>query len=401
MNRQYHVVVAGAGVAGLALALGLDRQKPGERLRITLADRQAPAEPEADYGLRVSALSYGSLEYLNSIGIDAVDDFAGPYRDMRVWDAAANADGAGTLHFSAAEFALPQLGHIVDDARLRYQLLQQLQASDVDLRLTAGMASVTQDSAVQRVHFDDGTELEADLLIGADGGASFVREASGIEARGWKYQQSAFVTHAACELIHAETAWQRFLKDGPIALLPLADGRVSIVWSTTPETANAMCEAEENVVSAALTTASDGVLGELRVAGPRVAFPLQAKHATNYVKRQVALIGDAAHVVHPLAGQGANLGLADAEVLTDVLLAALRSGETPGDLPVLRRYERRRRGANASMLQLIDSLQKLFGSENALLADLRSAGMLVFNQSGPLKMAAMRVALGLDRQSQS
>lgn len=401
MNKSYHVVVAGAGVAGLALALSLARQKSGKQLQVSLVDRQAPEEPAAGYGLRVSALSFGSIEYLQSIGVDAVDEYAGPYRDMRVWDEAGSPDGAGTLHFSAAEFALPQLGYIVDDARLRYSLLQQLQLCDADLRLSAGMTSVADRGRVQHIVLDDGSELEADLLIGADGGASFVREACGIEAPGWDYRQSAFVTHAACEKSHAETAWQRFLQHGPIALLPLADGRVSIVWSTTPDEARAMCDAADDAVSTALTSASDGALGELRVSGPRVAFPLQARHAKHYVKRQVALIGDAAHIVHPLAGQGANLGLADAEVLASVILAAVQSGETPGDLPVLRRYERRRRGANASMLRFIDSLQKLFGSNNALLGDLRSAGMRLFNQSGPVKMAAMRVALGLDRQSLS
>lgn len=403
MNRTHDVVIAGAGVVGLAMAALLARSQHHERLRITLVDAGQPASLGVDdpIGLRVSALSVGSLRLLNSVGVSA-DMIAGracPYRDMRVWDKSGSAEGAAALHFSAAEFALPELGFIVEDVLLRQCLQQRLAESEVDVRYAAPIKSIAANERGYAVVFGDGSELSAELLIGADGGASAIRRHSGIEVNGWQYPQAALVTNAHCERPHQYTAWQRFMPDGPIALLPLLDGRVSIVWSTDPDKAREMAASDPERLSGQLTDASDGVLGALRVDAPCGSFPLRAQHASEYVRRGLALIGDAAHTVHPLAGQGANLGLADAAMLATVMTDALGNGEYPGDLPVLRRYERARRGANGTMLRFIDGISRLFRSESGLLGAVRAGGMQAFNRSKVMKRQAMSVALGLDRAS--
>ncbi|MEQ8204720.1 MAG: UbiH/UbiF/VisC/COQ6 family ubiquinone biosynthesis hydroxylase [Woeseia sp.] len=400
MNKTHDIVIAGAGVVGLAIAALLARSPHGERLRITLIDAGQPATLAVDdpTGLRVSALSVGSLGLLQSVGVTA-DMIAGracPYRDMRVWDQSGSAEGAAALHFSAAEFALPELGFIVEDLLMRQCLQQLLAESKVDVRYGARIEAVVPNDRGHAIVFDDGNELSADLLVGADGGGSAVRRLSGIEVTGWQYPQAALVTNVRCERPHQFTAWQRFMNDGPIALLPLRDGRVSIVWSTDPDRARELAAADPQTLSRQLTTASDGVLGELQVDAPCGSFPLQAQHAKEYVRRGLVLTGDAAHTVHPLAGQGANLGLADAAALATVISTALGNGEYPGDLPVLRRYERARRGANGTMLRFIDAISRLFRTEAGWLSAARAGGMQAFNRSPLLKRQAMSVALGLD-----
>jgi 2-octaprenylphenol hydroxylase len=178
-------------------------------------------------------------------------------------------------------------------------------------------------------------------------------------------------------------------------MLPLADGRISVVWSTTPELAKHALEVSDDELGSLLTDASDGVLGKLTVAGPKGAFPLQAQHADDYVRQGVALIGDAAHAIHPLAGQGANLGLQDAAELAELIAASLENGLYPGDRPVLRQYERARKGANLTMLHFMTGLNSLFATDSTLMGEIRLAGMRLFNRSGPIRERAVKVALGV------
>jgi len=398
MKKPFDIVVSGAGAIGLAMTALFARMAERHPVRVTLVDVKAPGPVAAgdDIGLRVSALSAGSLELLARLGVaEALRHRAGRFAAMRVWDAGHAPDGPGTLEFSAADMALPELGCIVEDAVLRHALFARLADSDVTLAFGAAVESVVAGDDGMRLGLAGGAELKADLVIGADGGRSAVREALGIETDGWRYPQAALVTHARPERSHGDTAWQRFLDSGPIALLPLADGRVSIVWSTSAVEAAELAQLPDAELSARLTAASDAVLGRLEVAGPRGSFPLAARHARHYVRRGAALIGDAAHTVHPLAGQGANLGLADARELANVVEDALAAGEHPADLPVLRRYERARRGVNATMLWFVDGLNRLFAAPGELSAAIRAGGLTLFNRSGPLKRRAMGVALGL------
>ncbi|MDH3440914.1 MAG: FAD-dependent monooxygenase, partial [Gammaproteobacteria bacterium] len=224
---------------------------------------------------------------------------------------------------------------------------------------------------------------------------SMVRDSAGIPVKSWLHAQKAFVAILRPEFSHRNTAWQRFLKDGPIGLLPLADGRISIVWSTTPDQADAALAMSDDELSDCLADVTDGVLGRLAPCGPRGAFPLKSQHALSYVQDGLALVGDAAHAIHPLAGQGVNLGMADVRELAAVLSAAVASEENPGDLPILRRYERARKGENQTMLQFMDVLNRLFSNDSRPLARLRGAGMYLFNKSGPIRERVVQTALGI------
>jgi len=399
MNRRYHIVIVGGGVTGLMAAALLAKGTQHEALDITLIDAAARPmyDPDSEVTLRVSAIASGTAELFDSV---AAWDFvvatrASAYERMRVWDEDEAPDSASTLHFDAAEFAVPQLGFIVENALLQESLLQQLDSTDVELRFATPIQSLRRKARQFRVELEDGETLDADLVVGADGARSFVRSAAGIESNEWPYEQTAFVTHLRPEIPHNATAWQRFLRTGPLGILPLADGRVSVVWSTSPELARAALDADDEATGRMLSEASDYVLGKLQVAGPKGAFPLCARHATSYVLPNLALIGDAAHAIHPLAGQGANLGLQDAAELAAVVTQAIAEGLHPGDRPVLRRYERARKGANATMLHFMTGLNRLFTTDSRLLGELRTAGMRVFNRSGPIREHAVKVALGV------
>lgn len=399
MRREFDILVVGGGMVGLTVALLLDQNDAHERLNITLVDAGARPSfsPADDVKLRVSAIATGTASMLTTAGVwnNIVAIRACPYRDMRVWDAAGSEEGPEALRFSAAEFAVPQLGFIVENILIQDSLLAALDKSRVTLRYGTRIRSVQKSGARYAVEFSDGESAMPELLVAADGASSFVRNSAGITVDAWQYPQAAFVTHLEPELDHRHTAWQRFLPDGPVALLPLRDGRVSTVWSTTPEQAQMLSTAPDDRVATLLTDATDAVLGKLAVCGPRGSFPLKSQHAGRYVLPGLALLGDAAHAVHPLAGQGANLGLADARALAEVIAAAVAGGEHPGDLPVLRRYERARKVANRSMLHFIDGLNRLFSNDSIPLARLRGLGMALFNKSGPIREFAVQVALGM------
>ncbi len=399
MKRQFDIVIVGAGMVGLTLAKLLAQSERHDALNILLIDAgKKPAfAADSDVSLRVSAIASGSTELLARIGVwdDIVNTRACPYRDMRVWDAPGNVEGPETLCFDAAEFAVPQLGFIVENVLIQGALLKHLESSAVTVRFETPITSLNKVGDRYEVELAGGELLASDLLIGADGAASFVRTSAAIGITAWQYSQTAFVTHLQPEKSHRNTAWQRFLKTGPIGLLPLIDGRVSTVWSTTAAQAAAALDASDEQLQVMLTNATDNVLGKLTPSGPRGSFPLKAQHADQYVLPGLALVGDAAHAVHPLAGQGANLGLADAETLASVITAALAANENPGDLPTLRKYERARKGANQTMLHFIDGLNRLFSNDSTSLARLRGTGMRLFNRSGPIRARAVQVALGI------
>jgi 2-octaprenylphenol hydroxylase len=383
MKAQFDIVIVGAGITGLTLAVLLAKGHHADALNITVIDAAKRPEFSAgdDVSLRVSAIANGSSELLDSVGAwsSIHEARVSPYEHMCVWDENDGPDSGAALRFDAAEFAVPQLGFIVENVLVQHALLQVLDDCDVELRFETKIESMP----------------EADLLVGADGARSFVRELVGIETNKWPYQQTAVVTHLRTEQQHDATAWQRFLRGGPLGMLPLADGRISVVWSTTPEMAQQALDASEEELGQMLTDASGAALGQLTVAGPKGVFPLCAQHAEDYVLSGVALIGDAAHAIHPLAGQGANLGLQDAAELACVVDAAMDSGLHPGDRPVLRRYERSRKGANLTMLHFMTGLNRLFTTDSTILGELRTAGMRIFNQSGPVRERAVKVALGV------
>lgn len=406
MKERFDVLIAGGGLIGLTAAALLAGGEQRHRLHVRVVDGGAAPrfDIDDDIALRVSALSVGSSDVLASTGswrrIERLR--ACPFREMRVWDAARGAFGREALHFDAAEFAVPALGYIVENVLVQDALLTALQDAGVRVEFGRPIADLAgpgapdgQPDGQYTVLFEDGEAVSADLVIAADGASSLLRRYAGIPVTSWRYPQSAFVTHLVPEAPHRDCAWQRFLPDGPLALLPLGDGRVSVVWSTLPENVESAMSASDAALAERLTDASGGVLGRLTVAAPRASFRLKAQYAASYVKPGLALIGDAAHSIHPLAGQGANLGIADAAVLARAVADAVAAGEHPGDRLVLRRYERARKGANQTMLYFVDGLSRLFSSPSRPLTALRGAGIRLFNHSGPVRRRAVAVALGI------
>jgi 2-polyprenylphenol 6-hydroxylase len=399
VKRDLDVAVIGAGMVGAATAALLAQAAPS--ISIAVLDAEAPPRWRAgdEPGLRVSALSEASRRILAACG--AWDEIAAgrisPYTRMRVWDGAIPAGGPGEIRFDAADVLAPVLGHIVENELVRLALRDALLRLD-NVRLLDGarLETLALDGERAELGIEDGRRLRARLVVGADGATSPSRTMAGLAVQGHDYEQRAVVCNIRCQLPHRQTAWQRFLPEGPLAFLPLRDGRVSIVWSTTPERAEAVLAADDEHFRAAVTEASDACLGEVLEAGPRAAFPLRMRYAPVYTRARYALVGDAAHTVHPLAGQGVNLGFLDAAALAQVVAAGLAAGRDPGDAALLRRYERWRKPENFLAMHAFDGINRLFSNDSPALGSLRRAGLTVVDRLAPLKGVFIRRAMGLE-----
>lgn len=389
MSAPFDVVIQGAGMVGLLLARALAPLG----LRLALLDAQAPPRwREGEWALRVSAVTVVSERILSAVDVwDAiVAGRASPFRSIQVWDGA----GSGSVRFDAAQLGEPHLGHIVENVLVQTALLERLRRDDISLMLPAAVAGIEPRGEILGLTLEDGRRLSTRLLVGADGAGSPVRALAGIALDRGDYGQLGLVGVVRPERHHGEIARQRFLPGGPLALLPLRDGRCSIVWSQPEAEARARLEAPEQAFLAELTEASAGLLGEMLECGPRGAFPLRYQHARRYCAERVALVGDAAHVIHPLAGQGANMGFLDAAVLAEEIAAAHRKGRDVGGQAVLRRYERRRKGENLLMQSAMDGFHWLFGSASPWLALPRSLGLDLTDRLPPAKAFFMRRAMG-------
>lgn len=386
------VAIAGGGMVGAALAAGLALQG----FRVVLVEQTEPVHdwPGDEVDLRVSALTRASQRLLQNLGawprMQALR--VSPYRGMEVWDAG----GGGRIRFDAAEIGEPDLGHIVENRVTQLALWERLSLLDgVELICPDSVAGMRLEGDRQFLQLESGRQLAADLLVGAEGASSPLREMAGIGSSGWAYDQHAIVATVRPERHHGEVARQRFMATGPLALLPIDDGRCSIVWSTSPDAARRLMELDDGAFCEALTAASEQVLGRIEQVGPRGVFPLRLRNADHYVIPGLALVGDAAHGIHPLAGQGVNLGFLDAATLVDVLLQARDAGRPLGSRKTLRRYERARRSADMEMLALMDLFKRLFSNDIPPLRLLRNLGLSLANASGPLKQIVVRRAMGL------
>ncbi len=391
--QKYDVVIVGGGMVGAVLACALGDSV----LRVALLE-ETPLEriqPDADIGLRVSAITRASQRIFAAVGAwERMQAWrVSPFREMRVWDAA----GSGQICFDSAALGEPLLGWIIENRVIQAALLERArQFSNIELLCPVAPALAGFYPEQAHLQLQDGRELYAQLLVGADGAESKVRHWAKVDVGGWGYGQRAVVAVVRTEESHRETAWQRFLPTGPLAFLPLHDGRCSIVWSTTPAQAEQLLALDETSFALELAEAFEWRLGGITEVGPRGAFPLRLQHAHEYVKPRAALIGDAAHVAHPLAGQGVNLGLLDAAALAEVLLEAVKDGRDIGALKVLRRYERWRKGENLLMLGLLDGFKRLFGSSWPPLQWARNIGLNLTDAVEPLKNLLARRAMGLE-----
>jgi 2-polyprenylphenol 6-hydroxylase len=394
------LVVVGGGPVGLSVAALLGSYSMSENFEIRLLDSgNAPIWLRDNLDLRVYALSRISQNILKHLGVweSIMACRTSPYERMHVWQGDHD-DRLGSLTFDSAEVGEPDLGHIVEDSLLRAELTKNLESTDVEITFGAELSAIDIRQGEAHVTLATGEILSADVLVAADGGSSTVRDLLKMPVTKVSYEQQAIVTHIETEYPHAETAWQRFLPGGPLAFLPLADGRSSVVWSVNSDQAETLCELEDAEFRSKLQNASGGVLGEIFSLAKRARFPLQASHAHQYCRDRVVLVGDAAHTIHPLAGQGMNLGLMDAAVVTDVLFGAIHKGENPGDLRVLRRYERQRKGDNLKMLLALDVLHRLFGVSGAIMPSLRAIGLSAFDAMPFAKSMIMQRALGYRSQ---
>jgi 2-octaprenylphenol hydroxylase len=391
------IVITGAGAVGLAVAALLAHGRCSDRLRVHVLDaRPVPRWEPSRMDLRVYALSRASQLLFEQLRVwrRVTELRAAPYRRMHVWEG-ADAFAASALTFDSAEIGEPDLGHIVEDRLLRSVLVDALAAApNAQLAVGAQLETVAVEPDTVVVSLENGGTVRGNALLAADGTDSAVRRLLDLRVASHRYEQTAIVTHVTTTGSHRDTAWQRFLPGGPLALLPLSDGRSSVVWSLPTGDAERLLAAGETEFMHALHEASAGVLGDITACSARAGFVLQALHALRYTAPRVALLGDAAHTVHPLAGQGMNLGLLDAACIARVIEDALLAGEDVGDHKVLRRYERERKGDNLAMLAAFDGLNRLFRLP-AWAGPLRGLGLRTVDAAPPVKRLLMAQALGL------
>lgn len=385
------VIIAGGSIVGATTALAL--AQAGLRVAVVEAREATPLSASRPQP-RVYAITRASERIFRSLGAwDRIaTGVACAFTDMHVWDR----DDTGSLHFDCAELGEPCLGYIIEPRIIQDALWQRLQSNDaVTLHCPDRVSGVRVGDTAVAVELDSGETLEAALLVAADGARSPVREQLGMVTHGHDYHQSSLVARVRTEASHRDTAWQRFLPGGPLAFLPMQDNWCSIVWTVPADDITRLLQLEQQAFHDELGAAFAHRLGAVVDSGERESWPLQRLHAARYVQPRVALAGDAAHAIHPLAGQGVNLGLLDAASLADVVGAAHRRGRDPGSEQVLRRYERWRRGDNVLMMMAMDGINSIFSRESSALGQLRGLGLSLVNRSGPVRERLMQHAMGL------
>ncbi len=396
-ESQADIVIVGAGMVGSLLAALLKNSG----LRIVLLERAALTAPQKNdaFEPRVSALTRASENLLRHVG--AWETMAAqrlcPYEAMTVWDA----DGTGRVQFAARELGESHLGVLVENRLLQWALTEAAtQSSGVTLHCPTQLAALERLPEDWLLTLASGEKIRAKLVIGADGAQSAVRQLAGITVSETDYGQRAIVTTVRTEKPHQYTAWQRFMSAGPLAFLPLltADGDAhhsSIVWSQDEAEAQRLLGLDDDAFRRELGFAFEHTLGEVQWCDKRFSFPLRAQHARDYAREGLALIGDAAHAIHPLAGQGVNLGLLDAAVLAEEILRAQERNIAWWSTATLERYSRRRRAHNTLILNSMTGFRRLFASHNPLLVVARNIGLNATNKLLPLKQEFARVAMGL------
>jgi 2-octaprenylphenol hydroxylase len=396
METRADLLIIGAGMVGSALALALR----DSGLNIVVVDggplTVKPFVADTPFEARVSALSIASQRILERLGVweGIRARRVSPYSDMHVWDGS----GTGKVHFSASSVHAEVLGHIVENRVVQDALVERLQESSIGLLADARLEQMRRSGDDWLLTLSDGRLLRSPLVVAADGANSTVRRMTGTATREWDYLHHAIVTSVRTAESHQKTAWQRFTDDGPLAFLPLdreGEHWCSIVWSVTPEQSERLMKLDDERFCRELENAFEGCLGQVISADPRLCVPLRQRHAKRYVAEGLALIGDAAHTIHPLAGQGVNLGFLDAAVLAEVLRGAVERGERLADERVLSRYERRRMPHNLALMAAMEGFERLFQADALPIRLLRNAGLKMVDRSAEAKALFVRQALGL------
>ncbi len=400
------IVIVGGGMVGLAMAASL----ADTGLAITIIEKYCfdemlkrnclkPTQPGVqDFAIRVSAVSPANQQFLYNLGVlqRIPQERIADYELMRVWDG----DGSGCVDFDAAEIAQPKLGSIIENETIRAALFEQVsQHSNIQILENKDIDFIEQqpvDSAqTVEIGLTDGTTLSAQLLIGADGAFSAVRDKLAIETYEQSYRQTAFVANVVCEHPHQNTAWQRFTSSGPVAFLPLPyENLCSVVWSVDDNKANQLADLAPELFTEKLSEAFEGRLGKLKIVSDFRGFPLIKRHASEYIVGRCALIGDAAHTIHPLAGQGVNLGFQDVICLSQSIKQLIMQERDFGCRSQLRSFERTRKAENTQMQEVMSGFKWLFGQQSMPVTILRNWAMSRINQSSLIKNSIIKKAIG-------
>jgi len=398
----FDVVIVGGGIVGLSFASALARTD----FSVAIIERNELKTVADVPDCRVSAINLAALKRFQQVGVfnSPLSKRVCAFEKMFVWDRT----GAGQIEFDSAELGVPELGVIVENNVLQQMLLDNLRAADnisylcpqeivgIDYQLdnkqqhTAGQVS----QATSTISLSSGKQITARLLVGADGVNSKVREAAMIQRHKRTYQQQALVCNVETSENHQNTAWQCFMPSGPLAFLPLYNGWCSIVWSLDEGQAQHKMALDDEAFKLALAEAGEYKLGEILDVSKRFLFPLSHGDVTEYVRSGLALIGDAAHNIHPLAGQGANLGIADAFALAAVITGARNTRRQWASLHTLKKYQRQRKGANQLMEMSMTGFKELFGFDNSFVSEIRNAGLSLVDHMPALKYRIIRQALG-------
>lgn len=399
--ERYDIVIAGAGLTGAAFALAAAQAG----LRVVMVDPQPfDAQMAPTFDGRSTAIAFSTFRMLDVLGVgEALRPHACRMDHILVTDgrrpgAASRAASPAFLRFDAEEIGGrtggEPLGYMVENRRIRVALAEAVTRAGIAVRAPASVAAVTTDAGKATVTLADGSVLTAPLVVGAEGRGSTVRRAAGIETVGWGYGQSGVVATVRLGRDHGNVAHEYFLPSGPFAILPLTDQRASLVWTETTRRGEALRDAADAAFHAHLMRRFGEFLDGATVEGPRFVYPLSLSLAEKLVAPRIALIGDAAHGVHPVAGQGLNMGLKDAAALAEVLAEAARLGEDIGAETVLERYARWRRFDNAALAAGFDAFVRLFSNDIAPIRLARDLGMAAVNRIGPLRRAFMQEAGG-------
>lgn len=389
-NQHTDVAIVGGGMVGGALALGLAQQG----FSVTVIEQTTPPafDPASQPDVRISAISAASVGLLRGLGVwEAIQAMrTHRYCQLETWEWES-----AHVVFNAAELKLPELGYMVENNVLQLALWQALEAHErVTLCVPAALETLLHGAQGYHLTFTDGREIDAKLVIGADGANSQVRQMAGIGVHAWQYQQSCMLITVECDRDPGDSTWQQFTPDGPRAFLPLFDRWASLVWYDSPAKIRQLQTLSMTQLEQEIRQTFPARLGQVKpiAAG---AFPLTRRHALRYVQPGLALVGDAAHTIHPLAGQGVNLGYRDVDALLDVLSHARSYGEDWASLPVLKRYQMRRMADNYVMQSGMDLFYTSFSNDLAPLRMLRNIGLMAAERAGVLKRQALKYALGL------
>jgi 2-octaprenyl-3-methyl-6-methoxy-1,4-benzoquinol hydroxylase len=392
MKEFFDVVIVGGGMIGAAVACSLG----GSSLTVAVIEASPPHafSPDQPHDLRVSALSIASKNILETVGAwdGVVNRRLCPFRRMRVWET------EGDTEFCSDDINYPELGYIVENRVTQLALLDRLQGFDnIKLMCPATINKINYSAQKPiEVELEDGRILSAKVLVAADGGQSRVRQAVGLGVTSWDYKQHALVIYIETAYGQQDITWQRFVPSGPQAFLPLTGHYGSVVWYNSPDEVSRLKALSNSDLLRALTATFPECLGKVNKVLGTMSFPLKRQHAQDYVKAGVVLVGDAAHVINPLAGQGVNIGLLDAATLAEVFIEAEKQDINIGDLSVLKRYEKLRRNENLKMMTVMDVFYRVFSNEVLPVKFLRNLGLGLAERILPAKQKVMRSAMGLE-----